>query len=250
MSEFDKKPKPTTKPVIKPVIQPSPTTKPDNGDIKRNRTKRVKGRKRMSLAKRGKARKGRLLEISINDDLVSSNNRNSSPLAVIRAMRSRCVEFRVLDITEDYFIVEYHRETKVEINGAKFKKCTVSVAKQIIPADEINIKFHSARAIQVLAESIDNYAFNDNKNLVHAYLNGVKNIGDNAFNNCYHLKYLYITGSLGKLGANIFDGCDSVIIDYQGTQKQWGELDKHAEWAAGCNLIEIRCINGSLIIKK
>ncbi len=45
-------------------------------------------------------------------------------------------------------------------------------------------------------------------------------IGDQAFRNCGALERLYLPVSLTKIGAKFIEGCDYVIIYYEGTQTQ------------------------------
>lgn len=134
---------------------------------------------------------------------------------------------------------------RTEIIGSRFAN---RVVKKNESENKILIKYQNAHGIKVTAKSIEKHTFNGHKNLISVYLDGVESIGDNAFGNCCHLKYLCISDSLKKIDAKVFEGCNSIIIFYSGTKEQWDKILKNNDWALGCKSIEINCKDKKITI--
>lgn len=108
-----------------------------------------------------------------------------------------------------------------------------------------NVKY-----LTVEAMIIDRFAFYNRKNLVRVRLSHVEEIGDYAFGNCRRLKLISITNSLRNIGANIFAGCEKILIRYSGTKEDWNKIIKHPNWANRCKSLVVSCLDGDIKYNK
>lgn len=74
--------------------------------------------------------------------------------------------------------------------------------------------------------------------------NNVILIADDAFYGCKSLKTVTIPNSVRWIGdaAFYFDGCDDHLLDsirFDGTKKQWNNINKDEYWVANCGMLDI-----------
>lgn len=59
----------------------------------------------------------------------------------------------------------------------------------------------------------------------------IEMIDDSAFRNCHRLSRLVIPVSVQAIGTYAFHGCNDLeYVEYQGTMKQWGLINKDYKW--------------------
>lgn len=228
MSEFDKRTK--------------PESKPNNGDKTPHPPKIVRAH-------------GALYEIMCSESMAKIERGVCTIHSATRKMYrtahrlSNRIGIKVVESQSESIKIEILKLLKGN-NTAQTKGVIIPLSRGVISQSKVEFEFKNARAIEVVAPSIEKRAFNGHINLIWLYLHGVKSIGDNAFSNCCHLRYVYISDSLEKIGSNIFDGCNSIVINYLGTKAQWDKIIKDNDWARGCNSIEVNCKDGIIVKKK
>ncbi len=69
---------------------------------------------------------------------------------------------------------------------------------------------------------------------------GVKEIGDGAFEGCTSLASVSIPEGVKEIGDGAFEGCTSLTeINYEGTRKEWDSVNKGEDWNKGVPAKEV-----------
>ena len=70
---------------------------------------------------------------------------------------------------------------------------------------------------------------------------GVKSIGNHAFDLCGALEEIVFPVSVTTLGSMLFYGCTSMqTIRYQGTAEEWSAVKKASDWNYGSENVEVK----------
>ena len=86
-------------------------------------------------------------------------------------------------------------------------------------------------------KKIMDHAFSDCKKITEIRLGeGVTQICSGAFSNCTGLKKVFIPKCIRRLGKNLFKGCRTVEIVYNGTEEEWKELDHSIDGTDNCDV--------------
>ena len=86
-------------------------------------------------------------------------------------------------------------------------------------------------------KKIMDHAFSDCKKITEIRLGeGVTQICSGAFSNCTRLKKVFVPGTIRRLGKNLFKGCRTVEIVYNGTEEEWKELDHSIDGTDNCDV--------------
>lgn len=92
------------------------------------------------------------------------------------------------------------------------------------------------------------WCFGDTKAIIPA---SVTKIEKYAFQNCNSLVSVTIPKSVKEIGDNVFDSCTSLLeIRFDGTRKQWDEVEKNAGWFANSVLTYVKCTDGDVPLSK
>lgn len=105
----------------------------------------------------------------------------------------------------------------------------------------------NVRNLNIFTQVIGRYAFYNRRAIQRIYLNrNLKIIEDYAFGKCINLRYIRMYDGIEKIGANVFAYCLNIIIKFEGTKKQWLNIQKHPDWAKDCISIVVECLDGTI----
>ena len=85
-----------------------------------------------------------------------------------------------------------------------------------------------------------------NESLVSVKLpDGLKEIGDSAFEECNALESITLPASVTKIGEDALSCCESLKqVRYEGTTDEWEEVEQGEGWLYGTQVKKVRCSDG------
>lgn len=77
--------------------------------------------------------------------------------------------------------------------------------------------------------------------------NHIKTLGAASFAFC-EFNGITIPASVTKIRRSVFKGCNSIVIEYQGTTSQWEQIDKDPRWNIDNAIAQIFCKDGFVVV--
>ena len=77
---------------------------------------------------------------------------------------------------------------------------------------------------------------------------GVVSIGDGAFSYCTSLTSVTIPNSVTRLGELFYKSTSLTTLNYAGTKKEWGSIDKETDWNNNSKITTIKCTDGEIYV--
>lgn len=174
----------------------------------------------------------------IKEETKTDDDFPARPPKIVRGKIARFSMKPIIDVR----LISYGKATK------RKNLRIVSTGNGIISRNTCGIK-PMVQNLSIIAKQINHFAFYNWRNLVKVFLDQVEYIGDYAFGSCKCLKFIYVSDTLKRIGSNIFAHCDSLVIIYSGTTKDWESINKHPDWSNNCNSLVVRCSDGNVEIK-
>jgi hypothetical protein len=139
------------------------------------------------------------------------------------------------------------------IGSSAFSGCS-SLMSIVIPNDVKSIEWETFDGCSSLTfvtipnsvTSIGGAAFRGCKSLTCVVIpNSVTEIGDYAFYDCFALNSVTIGNSVTSIGYEAFSECWSITsIIFEGTIKEWGNIDKGVDWNRNVPATYVQCSDG------
>ena len=74
---------------------------------------------------------------------------------------------------------------------------------------------------------------------------GIILLGTYMFMGCTALANFTIAKSVKEMKAYVFNSCNKLkILNYEGSLKDWAEIEKQKNWNSSANLTKIQCLDG------
>lgn len=77
--------------------------------------------------------------------------------------------------------------------------------------------------------------------------NHIKTIGPASFA-ASDFQGVTIPESVVEIGRSVFKGCSGIIIEYEGTKGQWGQIKKDPKWNSDNSIQQIFCKHGFVMV--
>ena len=119
------------------------------------------------------------------------------------------------------------------IGGSAFGNCT-SLTSVTIPDNVTSIGDSAFWGCRSLTSVIISY--------------GVTSIGDGAFSYCTSLTSVTIPNSVTRLGSWFYKCTSLTTLNYAGTKKEWGSIDKKSDWNNNSEITTIKCTDGEIYV--